>query len=101
MWRLFLRQVARLITTKRKNKNMIGVTARYFAVFREQVGQDTETLSTDAATAGELFAEIATRHGFADSMARCKIAINDELAGWEEELTDGDVILFFPPVAGG
>ena len=65
---------------------MIGVTARYFAVFREQVGQDAETLSTDAATAGELFAEIATRHGFDDSMTRCKVAINDELAGWELSL---------------
>ena len=80
---------------------MIGVTARYFAVFREQVGQEAEALSTDAVTAGELFAEIATRHGFADPMARCKVAINDELAGWEEELTEGDVVLFFPPVAGG
>jgi len=80
---------------------MIGVTARYFAAFREQAGQDTELVSTDAQTAGELYAEIATRHGFADTMARCKVAINDELAGWDEALTDGDVILFFPPVAGG
>ncbi len=80
---------------------MIGVTARYFAVFREQVGRDAETVSTEAATAGELFAEIATRHGFADPMTRCKVAINDELAGWDEALTEGDVVLFFPPVAGG
>ena len=80
---------------------MIGVTAKYFAVFREQAGQDAEALSTDATTAGELFAEIATRHGFADPMARCKVAINDELAGWEEEISEGDVVLFFPPVAGG
>lgn len=80
---------------------MIGVTARYFAVFREQVGQDAEVISTDAATAGELFAEIARRHGFADPMLRCKVAINDELAGWEQEIAEGDVVLFFPPVAGG
>ena len=80
---------------------MIGVTAKYFAVFREQAGQDTEPLSTYATTAGELFVEIATRHGFADPMVRCKVAINDELAGWEEKISEGDVVLFFPPVAGG
>ena len=80
---------------------MIGVTAKYFAVFREQAGRDGEVLSTDATTAGELFAEIASRHGFADPMARCKVAINDELAEWEAAIAEGDVVLFFPPVAGG
>ena len=79
----------------------IGVTARYFAVFREQVGEESETLSTAASTAGELFAEVASRHGIADPMSRCKVAINDELAAWDDELSDGDVVLFFPPVAGG
>ena len=80
---------------------MIGVTARYFAAFREQAGRDTEEVSTEAATAGELFEEIATRHGFADPMGRCKVAVNDELAVWDQTLSEGDVVLFFPPVAGG
>ena len=43
---------------------MIGVTARYFAAFREQAGVDTEVLATRAATVAELFAEAAARHGF-------------------------------------
>jgi len=80
---------------------LMDVTAEYFAVFREQTGQETETLSTDASTAGELYSEMATRHGFVDSMARCKVAINGELAKWDTPLAEGDVVLFFPPVAGG
>lgn len=80
---------------------MIGVTAQYFAVFREQAGTTTESLSTRARTAAELFAEVAERHGLADPMAYCKVAINDELAGWDRTLAEGDVVLFFPPVAGG
>ncbi len=80
---------------------MIGVTARYFAVFREQAGQDTEAVSTRARTAGELYSELATQHGFADTMARCKVAINDELATWDTPIEEGDTVLFFPPVAGG
>jgi molybdopterin converting factor subunit 1 len=80
---------------------MIDVTARYFAAFRERAGAESERVNTAARTAGELYAELAGRHGFADAKARCKVAINDELRDWEAELADGDVVLFFPPVAGG
>ena len=57
--------------------------------------------STNASTAAELYGELARRHGFADSMTRCKVAINDQLADWNVRLTPGDEVLFFPPVAGG
>jgi molybdopterin converting factor subunit 1 len=80
---------------------MIAVTARYFAAFRERAGRDAERLSTEARTAAELYGELAGRHGFADSMARCKVAINDRLADWNTRLAEGDEVLFFPPVAGG
>jgi sulfur-carrier protein len=80
---------------------MIEVTARYFAAFRERAGCDRERLATEARTAAELFSEIARRHGFADTMARCKVAVNDELADWNVGLNPGDEVLFFPPVAGG
>lgn len=80
---------------------MIAVTARYFAAFRDKAGQDTESLRTHANTAGELYAEIAAAHGFADAMTRCKVAVNDEFADWTTQLADGDTVLFFPPVAGG
>ena len=80
---------------------MIEVTARYFAAFRERAGRDAESLRTEAGTAAELYEELAGRHGFADSIARCKVAINDELADWNTALSHGDEVLFFPPVAGG
>ncbi|HEX5421007.1 MAG TPA: MoaD/ThiS family protein [Gammaproteobacteria bacterium] len=80
---------------------MIDVTARYFAAFREQAGRESERLSTNAATAGELYREVAGRHGFADAAGRCKVAINDELGDFNCALHAGDVVFFFPPVAGG
>jgi molybdopterin converting factor subunit 1 len=80
---------------------MIEVTARYFAAFRERAGRDTERVTTAASTAAELYAELAHRHGFADALARCKVAVNDELADWNAPLSAGDEVLFFPPVAGG
>jgi len=80
---------------------VIDVTAEYFAVFRERAGLSREPLQTTAATAAELFAEVSARHGFADDVASCKLAINGEMAAWAAPLADGDVVLFFPPVAGG
>ena len=80
---------------------MIGITARYFAVFREQAGTAAESLTTRATTAAELYSEVAARHGLEDPLAHCKVAVNDELAGWDRTLAEGDVVLFFPPVAGG
>lgn len=79
----------------------MNVEARYFAAFREQAGCEAEQLTTSAATAGDLYAEVAGRHGFADGMTRCKVAINDQLTQWDAPLHDGDTVLFFPPVAGG
>jgi molybdopterin converting factor small subunit len=29
------------------------------------------------------------------------VAVNDEMASWDSSLSDGDEVLFFPPVAGG
>ncbi len=80
---------------------MIEVTARYFAAFRERGGRDSERLTTGASAVAELYGELARKHGFADSMTRCKVAVNDELADWNVALAAGDEVLFFPPVAGG
>lgn len=80
---------------------MIEVKARYFAAFRERAGREAESLTTAARTAAELYRELAAKHGFADSIARCKVAVNDSLADWDVELAEGDEVLFFPPVAGG
>ena len=80
---------------------MINVTAQYFAVFGEQAGKNFEEIATSAATFGELYAEVSVTYGFADSMTHSKVAINGELVSWSSLLADGDVVLFFPPVAGG
>lgn len=80
---------------------MIDVTAKYFAVFREQAGREHERIATPAATAAELFDELAARHGFLDARNRCKVAVNDEIVAWDTVLESGDTVLFFPPVAGG
>lgn len=77
------------------------VTVRYFAAFREATGLETEKVESNAATPGELFAERQAQHGGLQSYSASLVAINDEMARWDSTITEGDEILFFPPVAGG
>ena len=77
------------------------ITVRYFAIFRESAGVSEEALTTDAATAGDVFVVTRDRHGSTEPLAHCKVAINDQMASWESVVSDGDTVLLFPPVAGG
>lgn len=79
---------------------MNQVSIEYFAVLREHVGRDAETLQTGARTIGELYDELDRRHAF-PPVGRLKVARNGEFARWDDPLADGDHVVFIPPVAGG
>lgn len=74
---------------------------QYFAVFREQVGLDRESVESSASTPAELFAELKARYGFALKQSSVKVAINNEFAPWDSPLNGGENIAFLPPMAGG
>ena len=80
---------------------MKTITVRYFALFREQAGVEEETLTLDVETAADVFEQTKSRHGSQEPSGHCKVAINDEFGDWDARLTDGDSVVFIPPVAGG
>lgn len=77
------------------------ITVRYFALFREQAGIGEETLTADVESAADVFHATKHRHGSTEPQGHCKVAINDRMADWDAPVSDGDVVLLFPPVAGG
>ena len=77
------------------------IKVRYFALFREQVGVESESVDWPGGTAAELFQQMANKHAALIPEAAALVAINEEMSGWETPLSEGDEILFFPPVAGG
>jgi len=79
----------------------MNIKVRYFALFREQVGVESESVDWSGGTAAELFQQMADKHASLMPEAAALVAINDEMSGWETSLNEGDEILFFPPVAGG
>lgn len=80
---------------------MKTILVRYFAVFRENAGIDEETLTIEVITAADVFEATRNRHGSAEPVGHCKVAINDEMSDWQADVRDGDTVLLFPPVAGG
>ena len=79
---------------------MKTVEVRYFALYREQVGRESERFETALETAGELFDSLCSRHDLT-AASDTKLAINDEIVDRASKLSDGDTILVFPPVSGG
>ena len=77
------------------------VRLEYFALLREQRGLGSETVETAAATARELYRELAAAHGFTLPAERVRVAVNNAFAPWDRVLTAGDIVVFIPPVAGG
>ena len=80
---------------------MMDVKVQYYAVLREQAGRSDETVTTAAATPGELYAELQARHGLRIARSVLRVAVNDEFCDWSRALEPGDRVVFIPPVAGG
>jgi MoaD family protein len=80
---------------------MPRVHVRYYALFREQAGRQSECVDTRAATPAALYDEIAARYGFRLASAQVNVAVNSAFSGWNRPLEDDDEVVFIPPVAGG
>lgn len=80
---------------------MNTLRVKWFAAYRDATGIAEESVHSPARNAAELFAEMTRRHRRLADYRRALVAINDEMKPWEAALSDGDEVLFFPPVAGG
>jgi len=77
------------------------IKVQYYALLREQAGRSEETLSTSARNPRELYEELRARHPFSLGPDTLRVAINTEFGDWSHPLTEGDAVVFIPPVAGG
>ena len=79
----------------------VKVHVRYFAWLRESAGLTAELVETGAGSPAELWRELDARHGFDADTQRLRVAVNDAFAPWDQPLSDGDRVVFIPPVSGG
>ncbi|MCA8879981.1 MAG: molybdopterin converting factor subunit 1 [Rhodobacteraceae bacterium] len=77
----------------------------YFAWLRERVGLARERIETDATTVADLVEDLRGREpryaaAFADVSA-IRVAVDQDLAGFDAPLAGVRELAFFPPMTGG
>ncbi|MBC6408056.1 MAG: molybdopterin converting factor subunit 1 [Rhodobacteraceae bacterium] len=77
----------------------------YFAWLRERIGTSQEIVETQAQTVAELVAELRGREAryalaFAD-LAAVRVAVDQELTGFDASIAGAREVAFFPPMTGG
>ena len=81
------------------------VTVRYFASIREALGQSSEVCDTQAATVGDLRAELVARDpSYASALGSARplrMALDQVMVEETTALHEGAEVAFFPPVTGG
>ena len=73
----------------------------YFASLADQAGRAEEARESAARTPRELYAEVASEHGFAMAAERLRVAVNGAFVGWDHVLAERDEVVFLPPMSGG
>ena len=77
----------------------------YFAWVRERIGLPREEIETNAATVMDLVEELKAREdryamAFSDISA-LRVAVDQELTGFDASLDGVREVAFFPPMTGG
>ena len=77
------------------------IKLRYFASIREALGKREEEIDVaEGATVGDVWARlVAEQPKLTDQ--RYRPAVNQEYTSAEAALSDGDELVFIPPVSGG
>ena len=74
---------------------------RFFAALREAAGTSEAEVSTSTSTLGELYGELQERFGFPLEPRQIKVSRNLQMAALSDPFSEGDSVVFLPPVAGG
>ena len=77
------------------------IKVQYYAILREQAGRSDESVVTAAHTPRDLYNELKSRYPFSLAPEMLRVAVNAEFGEWSQRLSDGDSVVFIPPVAGG
>ncbi len=79
------------------------VHARYFALYRERVGKNTDDYELpEKATVGDLVGAVMKRYpAFCPNPSQTVVAVNRVYVDHAHPLKNGDETAFIPPVSGG
>ncbi|MFV1993043.1 MAG: MoaD/ThiS family protein [Acidiferrobacterales bacterium] len=76
----------------------MSIKVKYFASIREALGRNEDVLAARPGMTVEQVWQIAAHY---DVPANTIVAVNEEFSDWQQSVSDGDEVAFFPPVTGG
>jgi molybdopterin synthase catalytic subunit/molybdopterin converting factor small subunit len=81
----------------------LSISIRHFAIVRETVGSAHDVRRYEQPpTAGDVLDDLTREHpGLSGLRKSMLIMVNQQYAGTETRLSDGDEVAFIPPVSGG
>ena len=80
----------------------MNINVLYFASLADKAQKGSESIIIEAGTnLAELYQKLQSSYQFRQQPSELRVAINDEFATWDDEINEGDTIVFIPPVAGG
>lgn len=81
--------------------NNLTVTVLYFASLAEQASIDEEILTTSHYYLNDIYSYLLDKYDFNLTQDELAVAVNHQIANWQTKVSNGDIIAFIPPVAGG
>ena len=58
-------------------------------------------IENSAATPQALYETLQKQHGFTLGADQLRVVINEAFSTWDQPISEGDTVVFVPPVAGG
>ena len=79
----------------------IKIKIIYFARLRESIELDEEIIMLPKGALTSDSQKLLNEKYDLNIDTNLKVAINDQFSDWDKELSDGDRLVFIPPVTGG
>ncbi len=77
------------------------VNTLFFGHFKDYAPDGIKMEVAEGANICSLLSALALRDCRFQSLIRCRVAVNEEFAGADTVLCDGDEVAFLPPMSGG
>ena len=82
--------------------NTMNINILYFASLADEAKCHEEKVTVQKSLSlGDLYAHLNQRHRFSNPQSQLRVAVNDYFVQWDQEICDGDNVVFMIPVAGG
>lgn len=84
------------------NGSLMTINVLYFASLADEAHCQEESVTIAPSTSlAQLYEQLSEKHRFSHLHSDLRVAVNDYFASWDDQINDGDSVVFITPVAGG